>query len=74
MITLTVNTEHKGALMDWNNKTEFDKFVKLIMAMSTDYFMGNITQETYMANFIFYAQMMENPTPNATGVADGGDT
>ena len=44
--------------MDWNDKKEFDQFVKLMMSMSTDYLMGGITKETYINNYIHYAGFM----------------
>ena len=49
--------------MDWKDKEEFDKFVKLIMSMSTDYLMGKITKETWLNNFVCYAQFMQEECP-----------
>ncbi len=39
--------------------SEFEKYVKLIMSMSTDYLMGGLSQKTYISNLIMISKQLD---------------
>ncbi len=39
---------------------EFDKYVKLIMSMCTDYLMGGITKETFISNLKMISEQLND--------------